>query len=191
MYWPDKNVFTIDIPKTACVTRWNVAKEIYRSRTLSGHMTMSFAADRMAKKLDVDYRDVEFWTVIRHPERRLLSSINYHYKQLYKLQERKPNIDNYLSDVRDSKYWNGTVYRSQSSWLDLDDVEVRLWPLERYSDFLAALGWDQPVPVKNESPKTWSMDQLRESQHYELFMSKYEDDWNLYQKALNNFADLP
>lgn len=191
MYWPDKNVFTIDIPKTACVTRWNIAKELYKERLLSGHMTMSFAADRLAKKLDIDYRDVEFRTVIRNPERRLLSSANYHYKQIYKMQDRKPNLDNYLAEVRDSKYWNGTVYRAQGSWLDLEDIEVKLWPLERYDDFLFQLGWDQPVPRANKSTEFWSLDDLRHSAHYDLFMSKYEHDWHLYQKALDNFAGSP
>lgn len=189
MYWPDKNVFTIDIPKTACVTRWNVAKELYRQRTLSGHMSMSFAADRMAKKLGIDYRDVEFWTVIRHPERRLLSSVNYHHKQLNQWRNNQPNIDDYLAEVRANKYWDGTVFRSQSSWLDLGDVDIRLWPLERYNDFLAALGWDQPIPVKNESQKTWNMEDLRTSQYYDMFMKKYENDWILYQKAIDNFSD--
>jgi len=185
MYWPDVNIFTIDIPKTACVTRWNIAKEIYKQRTLSGHMSMSFAAERLNKKLGIDYHDVKFWTVIRHPEQRLLSSINYHYKQIYKMNQRKPNLDNYLAQVKDSKYWNGTVYRAQNNWLDLDDVNICLWPFEQYDLFLQALGWNKPVTVVNVSPKTWSIEELRKSKYYDLFMSKYEADWDLYYLALS------
>ncbi len=154
-------------------------------------MTVSFAVDRLEKKLEIDYRDVEFWTVIRHPEKRLLSSVNYHYKQTRNFLPAHTNIDNYLDMVRNSRYWEGTVYRSQSSWLDRDDIDVRLWPLEHYDDMLRQLGWDQPLPQENKSPKTWTMDDLRLSKHYDVFMAKYDDDWRLYQKALDKFPESP
>lgn len=188
MYCSDKNIFTIDIPKTACVTRWNIAKELYGRRILSGHMSMSFAADRMRKKLDIDYHDVSFWTVIRHPEKRLLSGLNYHQRQTSKFHPVGTNINDYMAYVRDSKYWDGNVFRSQQSWLDLDDVELKLWPLEHYDDFLFQLGWNKPVPRDNESYKTWNIDDLRNSSLYKVFMSKYDADWDLYQKALSNFS---
>lgn len=186
MYWPDKKVMTIDIPKTACVTRWRIGYTMHGQRRVPGHVQMSRAIIEL-EEIGIDYRDIEFWAIIRNPEKRLLSSCNYHFRQVHRWAAEAPDITSYLKEVHESKYFNGTVFKPQSWWLDVDDIDVKLWPMEHYDDMLRALGWDDTIGHENESTKFWTLDDLRNSRYYPIFMEKYADDQNLYSKALANF----
>ena len=183
MYWPDKHVFTIDIPKTACVTRWRIGKAMHGRRILPGHRKMSEAIVEL-EELGIDVENIEFWTVIRNPAKRLVSACNYHYAQLYKATTPGPDLYSYLKQIQESKYADSAVFRSQSSWLD-SNYDVKLWPMEHYDEMIRALGWEGPIKRENESHKTWATEELVESPYYNNFMDKYASDWDLYHKALN------
>lgn len=185
MLWPDLKIYTIDIPKTACATRWCIGKKMHGPRLVPGHMKVSTAIIEI-EKLGFDINDIQFWAVIRNPAKRLVSACNFHYAALYKTKRRRPSLYSYIKQVQNSKYENGPVFRPQASWIDVD-VDVKLWPLEHLDDMIRQLGWKDEIIHENQSHKYWTYDELVAMPQYNSVMAKYAPDWELYKKAQDNF----
>lgn len=190
MLWPERKVYTIDIPKTGCKTKWavgdmmNADPNLPSGQGFKGHLPVSRAAFTLRQR-GVDISELEFWTVIRDPEKRAISALNYQYTNRNRnLPEM--SLDEYISFIcnggaRDS------VFNSQLSFLDDNRYKVKLWPMEKLGDMLRELGWPYDTPHNNASQKVWTMEEFRKSSKYDMMMERFVSDWDLYKKAQDSF----
>lgn len=185
MYWKEHGIVTVNIPKTAHMSRRNVFLQLYsKYDSISDHFTTVVLADKLQKDMGLDYRKIEFWTVFRNPELRLLSAINYYGSQCSDLTSLLRTV-RWEPDARAQK-----LFKPQHKWIDHPEIKVRIWPLERQDVMMRNLGWDQLLPYENRSQLKWTLEELRAEQTYRYFMNEYSRDVDLYQKALDNFADI-
>lgn len=185
MIWPDKKVFTIDIPKTACQTRWLINRKMYGSRFPRAHKTMSEGYSEL-KALGFNPEEFEFWTVVRQPDKRFVSSCNY-FAGIMKtkfpdLRLHELDIMSFYQEATSGKYQSTQSFSTQCEFLDMD-LPVKIWEIKDYNDMIRSLGWSGEIHYKNVSEKFWTLDDLESSSDKDKIMSIYEKDWDLYKKA--------
>jgi len=190
MLWPSQKVYTIDIPKTGCKTKWavgdlmNADPDMPNGQRFKGHWKLSRAQFYLRQK-NIDISEFEFWTVIRDPIKRATSALNYHYANRNRnLPEM--SLEEFIMFIRTGGSKDNLFY-SQQSFLDVPHSTVKLWPMEKLGEMLRELGWTYDVPHNNRSTKIWSEEDFRKSPKFDYMMEIYHSDWDLYNKALKNF----
>jgi hypothetical protein len=180
MLWPSQNIFTIDIPKTGCQSRWSIGREKWRSQALLGHMSLKKAQYQIKDK-QPDFADsVEYWTVIRHPFDRFVSGLNF----IARGRLKNRSLDEFLVS---SQFRQHFIFRPSFQFLDDPNVEVKLWPMEHLNDMMRELGVRGEIPHTNKSPGTFDRTEIAQRKDIDEIMERYVDDFTLYERAQANF----
>lgn len=186
MLFYDKQVMTIDVPKTGCQTRWAVGNKLncYQS-SKPGHRKLSGCVKVVNRE---KFRDpVDYWIVIRNPEDRMISAANYLHQIFFRRTQLNVSFDEFVEYhlEQNPKLANTGFFSAHLSFLDVD-MPVRVWPFEQHGDMLKELGWTEEIPHRNSSVKKWTRDEIQASKYYQPMMNPYEKDWELYEFALRS-----
>jgi len=180
MLWPSQNIFTIDIPKTGCQSRWSIGREKWRGQALLGHMSLKKAQYHLKDKQPDGADSVEYWTVIRHPFDRFVSGLNFVAQG--RLKNR--SLDEFLTS---NQYYQHFIFRPSFQFLDDPNVEVKLWPMEHLDEMMRELGIRGEIPHANKSRGAFDRNEIAQRKDIDNIMERYVDDFALYERAQANF----
>lgn len=181
MLWPDRNVFTIDIPKTGCQSRWSIGRNSWPDRAVLGHFTHKKAQHQLQTKQPEFADSVEYWTVIRHPFDRLVSGLNF----VARARLRRGGLDEFLGG---KQFQNHFIFRPSFHFLDDPKTTVRLWPMERLDDMMRELGVEGEIPHTNKSRGRFEKSEIAQRDDIDEIMERYVDDFALYERACADFG---
>lgn len=181
----EKNWFIVEIPKSASSTIQMILDRKFNGTTLNGHHSVKSAIEKNGgESFD------RIFAVLRHPEDRLLSAVNFCLSDL----NIHPN-DRTRAIIEARALLRGAVegyekkdglvrhfcFRTQSSFLDDEHMKIEIFKLEQLDRLAKILGWEDELPVKNASKKWFSLEELKGFPEYKPAIQLYDADWNLYE----------
>lgn len=176
------NTFIVEIPKTGTKTVRRVVDQMTNGSSLHGHFSVKEALERNE---GVPFKKII--AVIRNPEDRLVSALNYCMKFLdhpspKSVKEHastliKGAVEGYAKVDGLTKHY---VFKPQYTFLDTQDG-ITVYRFEELNGLARSLGWGKPLPHENKSKTLIEKKDVKKLKGYRDVMAMYEKDMELYE----------
>lgn len=168
------DTFIVEIPKTGTKTVRRIVDQISNGSSLHGHFSISEAINK-----NEGNRFSEIIAVIRNPEDRLLSAVNFcmSLKDVDASTLLKGALNGYAKQNNMAEYYS---FKPQYKFLDTAD-RVTIFRFEELHRLATHLGFSKPLPHVNKSKPLIEKSQLKKFSAYRDVMALYEKDMDLYE----------
>lgn len=168
MYFPEADIAHVAIPKTGTTSFRDAGDGLF-----PGHLHMSQLLREVERNFGRQPR--EFVAVVREPEERLLSAVNFLMGQKGWTVEQTFRRTTHVA------------FRPQVGFLDRTDLPLKLFPFEELASALQyVFGPEITVPHSNPSEPLTSLSEIYEYIDPAWFRQEYRKDFALYEKARGN-----
>jgi len=168
------DTFIVEIPKTGTKTVRRIVDQISNGSSLHGHFSISEA---IRKNEGNGFSEII--AVIRNPEERLLSAVNFcmKLKNIDAGTLLKGALNGYAKQNNMAEHYS---FKPQYKFLDTPD-KVTIFRFEELNRLATYLGFSKPLPHVNKSEALISNSDLKKFSAYRDVMALYEKDLELYE----------
>jgi hypothetical protein len=185
----DNNCFVVEIPKTGSSTLQWIVDKVYNGSVLNGHHPVS-----EAKLKNENKNFSQIVAVVRNPEDRLVSAVNYCLKNAATQSgSAKPKNKSAIAKEA-SQLMKGAIkgyskkdglvkhfcFRTQQSFLDTAD-KVKIFTFNELHLAARHLGWNGDMPHINQGEAWIAKSDLQVLTPYKELLPLYEADMKLYE----------
>ena len=169
-------------PKNGTNTVSRICQELYIDKEIRpGPLSYDTVVDYM-KRAGENVSDYEFAMLVRHPEDRLVSMINYYIGKIMQITDLDVAIDKALRYPQEYLYQPQVYYWSP-------EADIRLFNFNNEFRSMATwLGWpeDKELPRENSGPSIFDREQIKQHPYFDDLMDMFDSDWELWDLTLHH-----